>query len=173
MIVADFKMIRLGKLQLFGPLTVLLAVGAAEGAAFCLDRMPNSKLLWFLNLKVFAAFQVSYYLLGPILNFPYAQFFLIALPLFVISISGLCLKQRFLLALGSHLSLIYAGFLFYCMTANQPSVLTASLTDIAVPKMPIILLVAVVGPCLISFLVSQSQYFIGFSKMHSQIPTAI
>jgi hypothetical protein len=166
-------MIRLEKLQHFGPLAVLLAVGAAEGTAFCLDRMPNSKLLWFLNLKVFAAFQVSYYLLTPILNFPYAQLFLIALPLFVISISGLCLKQRFLLALGSHLSFIYAGFLFYCITINQPRVLTASLADIAVPKTPSILLVVVIGPCLISFLVSQSQYIIGSSKMHLQIPTAI
>jgi hypothetical protein len=170
-----FAMIRLAKLQLLGPVAVLLAVGAAETAAFALARIPTSETLWYINLKYFQVFQESSFTLQAPLDFPYAQFFLIALPLFAIASYGFLTKQSFPLALASHLSFIYAGFLFYCLVTSQTQPLTASLTSFAVTNGPNIYLpLFLAGASLISFLISHYQYLVRFFNTHSKsMPRAV
>jgi hypothetical protein len=153
-------MIRRAKIQFIGPLTMLIAVSSAEGAAYALEKVPTSETLWYLNLKIFAAFQTSSYFVSSS-GLPYAQLILIALPLFGIALAGIVFERRFLLAIGSNLSFVYAGFLLYCGTANQPDALAASLTGVAIPMgrnllLPLIL----IGTCLVSFVVSQKQYLV-------------
>lgn len=158
-------MMRLAKLQFLGPLMVLVAVAMAEAAAFALAQFPTSETLWYLNLRVFPVFQTSYGFLCSSWGLAYAQFYLIALPPFAIAVIGLLARRRFLLALANHLSFAYAGFLVYCGAISETQPATASLIGIAVPTSPnVALLVILTGACLISFLISQSQYVIEFFK---------
>ena len=162
-------MIRLGKLQLLGPAVVLLTVGAAEVAAFALARFPTSGTLWYVNLKVFQVFQESAFTLQPPLDLPYAQFFLIALPLFAIATYGLFTNRAFPLALASHLSFLYAGFLIYCLAGSQIHPLTASITSLAVTNSPNIYLpLFLTGASLISFVISHYNYLLGFFSTQSK-----
>lgn len=166
-------MIRLAKIQVLGPLVVLLAVGAAEGSAFALAKFPTSETLWYLNLKIFAAFQTSYYSLSWALDLPYGQFFLMALIPFAVAIIGLVLNHRFLLALGSHLGFVAAGFLVNCGVSGTPGALTASLVGVAVPTGPHVLVpLMLAAACLVSLLVSQSQYIIRFFRTHTSPGTS-
>jgi hypothetical protein len=162
-------MIRLAKLQFLGPAAVLIAVGAAEVVAFALAHIPTSETLWYINLKIFQVFQESSFTLQPPLDLPYSQFFLIALPLFAIATYGLLTKRSFPLALASHLSFIYAGFLIYCLVSSQTQPLTASVTNFAFTNSPNIYLpLFLAGACIISFLISHYQYLLGFFNTHSK-----
>jgi len=155
--------IRLARLQFLGPVALLVTVGAAEGAAFGLAHNPASETLWYVNLKFFGVFQNSYYALKPSLDFPYSQFFFIALPLFAIASYGFLARRAFPLALASNLSFVYATFLLYVSVINQPNSLATSLADIAVSTGPNIYLpLALLGASLVSFLVSHFQYLLGF-----------
>jgi hypothetical protein len=161
-------MIRLARLQFLGPLIVLVAVGLAEAAAFALAQFPTSEMLWYLNLRVFTVFQTSYILLCSSWGLPYAQFYLVALPLFVLAAIGLLSRRRFLLALASHLSFAYAGFLVYCGVISETYAPTASLIGVAVPTGPSVLLLFILaGACLISVLISQAQYLTRFIKIRA------
>lgn len=152
-------MIRLAKLQFIGPATVFLMVGVAELAAFALGHMPTSEALWYVNLKIFQVFQESSFTLQPPLDLPYAQFFLIALPLFAIATYGLRSKRSFPLALASHLSFVYAGFLIYCLVSHQTYKLTASITSFVATNSPNIYLpLFLIGSCMISFGISHYHY---------------
>ncbi len=154
---------RLEKLQFLGPAAVLLAVAAAEVAAFTLARIPTSETLWYVNLKIFQVFQESSFTLPQPLDLPYSQFLLIALPLFSIATYGLLNKRPFPLAFASHLSFIYAGFLIYCLVTDQTHPLTASITNFAVTNSPNIYLpLFLAGACIISFLISHYQYLLRF-----------
>src|SRR3974390_855866 len=162
-------MIRLGKLQFLGPVTIVVTVGTAELAAYSLGRIPTSETLWYVNLKVFEIFQESAFTLPPPLDFSYAQFFLVALPLFSIAAYGFLAKRPFPLALASHLSFIYAGFLIYCLVKSQMHALTASAAIFAVTNspnsyMPLFL----AGACIISFLISHYQYLFEFFDSHAK-----
>ena len=160
-------MIRLAKLQFLGPVAVLITVGVAELAAFALGRMPTSETLWYVNLKIFEIFQESAFTLPPPLDFPYAQFFLVALPLFSIAAYGFLAKRSFPLALASHLSFIYAGFLIYCLVKSQMHPLTASAAIFAGTNSPNIYMpLFLAGACIISFLISHYQYLLGFLNSH-------
>jgi hypothetical protein len=160
-------MMRLAKLQFFGPAAVLFTVGAAEVSANALARTPTSEMLWYINLRIFRVFQQSSFTLPSPLDFPYSQFFLIALPLFTIATYGLLTKQSFPLALASHLSFIYAGFLIYCLVSNQTHQLTASVANFAVANSPNIYLpLFLAGACIISFLISQYHYMHGFFNLN-------
>ena len=173
-LVPDYKvgMPRAAKLQFLGPLILVMAVAMAEGAAFSLAQIPTSETLWYLNLKVFSVFQTSYSLLCSWWNLPYAQFYLIALPVFALAVVGLLAKQRFLLALSSHLSFAYAAFLVLCAAFNHTDVTTASLVGVAIPTSPnAFLLVILASACVISLVVSQSQYLIGLFKIRKRILT--
>ena len=160
-------MIRLAKLQFLGPVAVLLTVGAAEVSAFALARIPTSESLWYVNLKVFQIFQESAFTLQPPLNLPYAQFFLVALPLFAIAACGILTKRPFPLALASHLSFIYAAYLMYCLASSQTHLLTASVTNFVITNTPNIYMpLFLAGACIISFLMSHYQYLLGFLSSH-------
>jgi hypothetical protein len=94
------------------------------------------------------------------------QLYLIAFPLVSLAVVGLFARRQFLLALASHLSFAYAGFLIYCGVVSQPHAATASLISIAIPTYPNVYMLGVlVSACMVSFLVSQSQYLIGFFKV--------
>ena len=152
-------MLRLAKLQFLGPAAVLLAVGAAEAAAFALGRMPTSETLWYVNLKIFQVFQQSSFTLPSPLDLPFSQFFLIALPLFALASVGLATKRSFVLALSSHLSFVYAGFIVYCYVNGQTRPLTASISNIAFTDSPDIYLpLFLAGACLFSILISHYHY---------------
>ena len=160
---------RLAKLQVLGPAAVLLTVGAAEATALALAHFPTSEGLWYINLKVFQVFQESAFTLPPPLDFSYSQFFLIALPLFAIAIHGHLTKRLFPLALASHLSFIYAGFVFYCFVGSQPHPSTASLANVAFANRPNIYLPLFLGGAsLISFLVSHYRYLLGAANKHTE-----
>jgi hypothetical protein len=159
--------IRLAKLQFLGPAALLITVGAAEGAAFALAQDPTSEALWYMNLKVFGIFQNTYYLLKPSLNFPYAQFFLIALPLFTVASYGLISKRTFPLALASHLSFVYAAFLLYVGAMSQPNSLSTSLSDIGASTGPNFYLpLVLLGASLVSFIGSHLQYLLAFFHIY-------
>jgi hypothetical protein len=165
-----FIMIRHTRLQFLGPLFVLVAVAMAEGAAFALGQFPTSETLWYLNLRFFSIFQISYDLLCSSWGLPYAQLYLIALPPFALAVIGLLTSRQFLLALASHLSFAYAGFLAYCGVISEAHIATASLVGVAIPTgSNIFWLVILGGACLISFLVSQSQYVVEFFKIRARI----
>jgi hypothetical protein len=162
-------MSRLARLQFLGPLAVLVIVGAAEAAAFALARIPASETLWYVNLNIFQVFQESAFTLPAPLDLPYSQFFLIALPLFAVATYGLLNKRSFPLALASHLSFIYASFVFYCLASNQIHPLTASIASFAVTNSPNIYLpLFLVGASLISFLISHYQYLLTFFNANSK-----
>jgi hypothetical protein len=162
-------MTRFARLQFFGPVALLLTVGASEGAAYALARYPASETLWYVNLKVFEVFQTSYYFVSQLVDIPYSQFFLIALPLFAFATYGLVAKRQFPLAVASNLSFVYAAFLLYCSGVISPShAFTASLTGISVETgSKVWLPVVLAGAALISFLVSHFQYLLGFRKLSS------
>ena len=101
---------RLARLQIIGPLTLLVALAAAEGAAWALSMSPTSEWLWFINLKIFGLFQKSYYLIGEVIPFSYAQL-TIAFALASGAIVGAVFRNRLLLSLTSNLS-----FFFVCAT---------------------------------------------------------
>ena len=167
-------MIRLAKLQFLGPVTVLVTVGAAELAAYALGRIPTSETLWYVNLKVFEIFQEGAFTLPPPLDFSYAQFFLVALPIFSIAAYGFLAKRSFPLALASHLSFIYAGFLIYCHVESQMYPLTASAVIFAVTNSPNIYMpLFLSGACIISFFISHCQYLFEFFNSRSKaVPNA-
>ena len=162
-------MIRLAKLQFLGPVAVLVTVGASELAAYSLGRIPTSETLWYVNLKVFEIFQEAAFTLPPPLDFPYAQFFLVALPLFSIATYGFLAKRSFPLALASHLSFIYAGFLIYCLVESQMHPLTASAAIFAGTNSPNIYMpLFLAGACIISFFISHCQYLFEFFNSRSK-----
>ena len=162
-------MTRLAKLQFLGPAALLLTVGVAELAAFALARIPTSETLWYVNLKFFRVLQVSSFTLEPPLTLPYSQFFLIALPVFAIAAYGLLKRRPFQLALASHLSFIYAGYLMFCLVASPTHPLTASLTSFAVTNSPNIYLpLFLAGACVFSFLISHYHYLLTLSNGHSK-----
>ena len=166
-------MIRLAKLQFLGPVAVLVTVGASELAAYALGRIPTSETLWYVNLKIFEIFQESAFTLPPPLDFPYAQFFLVALPLFSIAAYGFLAKRSFPLALASHLSFIYAGFLIYCLVERQMQPVTASAAISAVTNGPNIYMpLFLAGACIISFLISHCQYLLEFFSHSKAVPSA-
>ena len=160
---------RVAKLQFLGPVAVFLTVGAAEAAALALAHFPASEILWYVNLRIFQVFQESAFALQQPLDLPYAQFFLVALPLLALAAHGLVTNRRFLLAVASQLSFIYAGFVFYCLVSSQPNALSASLSSIVWVNRPNTYLpLFLVGASLTSFLISHYDYLLGNIVIHSK-----
>jgi hypothetical protein len=152
-------MSRYPKLQFLGPAVVFFAVLMGEGAAFGLAHMPTSEILWQANLELFKVFQSSYNLLYPAIDLPYAQLFIIALPLFLVATYGLVSGRQIALALASNLSFVYTAFLICSEFTFQAPARAASLTEIAVPVGPgIYLPLVLAGVGLMSFSVSHCCY---------------
>src|SRR6266853_5284318 len=100
-------MTRLAKLQLVGPVALFGMVLGAEVAAWALVYSPSSELLWYLNLKWFAAFQRSHYTLSGFFGMHYLQLLAIGLPLLLLALLGYAYQRRFPLAAASNLSFVY------------------------------------------------------------------
>jgi hypothetical protein len=159
-------MTRLAKLQAVGPLALLLTVGGAEIAACALSSHPSSELLWFLNVKVFLIFQRAHYVVGDVLTTPGAQFFFVALPIFLLTCYGMIRKRTFPLALGSNLSFAYAWLLLIWWNQIEKSAsIQASLTFISVPSGAGLYTIGILlGTCLLSFLISHLLYLHALRK---------
>jgi len=149
---------RLFKLQFLGPLALFVATLCAELAARALEYAPGSEFLWFVNLRMFGIFQRSYAVLSDVVPISGFQLFGIALPVFALACFGLFAKSRLPLALATHLSAAYAGFL---VISWQPGVPTtqASLVPIAVPPgVGLYVLASILAACFLSFALSHLHY---------------
>jgi hypothetical protein len=150
---------RLTKLQLLGPVVLLVAVFAAEIAAAALAQWPSSGLLWRANLQWFQAFQKTHYALSAYEDISYSQLWLVAIPLVTIAYGGIALKRPLLLAIASNLSFVYASFVLYAGYVYEQSWREASLSLMTVSSSPdfVICFVLIVASFL-SFAVSHLYY---------------
>ena len=165
-------MTRLFKLQFLGPLALFVATLSAEIAARALAYAPSSKVLWFINLRMFGIFQRSDALLSYVMP-NYAtingfQLFGVALPIFSLACFGLVARSRFPLIfarvpliIATHLSVAYAAFLVLSWQVGVPTWTQASLRPIAVPTgAGFYVLATIVGACLLSFVLSHVVYLL-------------
>src|SRR6266702_5949036 len=109
------------KLQFLGPLALFVTTLCAELAARALEYAPGSEFLWFVNLRMFGIFHRSYAALSEVVDVEGFQLFCIALPIFALACFGLFMKSRLPLALATHLSAAYAGFLVISWQPGVPT----------------------------------------------------
>lgn len=150
---------RLAELQLIGPAFVFVAILAAEGAALGLAHDPTSAWLWYLNLRVFGLFQQAHYVLDSLTGISASGLLFVALPALTLGCSGLVLGNRIMVASASHVSFVYAIFLFCAWNVTHPPAMgptaNASLNLIVVPRGPDLYLLAMLfGASLISAWIS-------------------
>lgn len=151
---------RLFKLQFLGPCVLFAATLCAELAALALQYAPSSRLLWFINLRIFGIFQRSHSLLSGYVAIDGFQLFGIALPLFLLACLALAVRVRPAFTIATHLSAGYAGFLVYSWRAGVPTTAQASLGLNAVPSGAGLYLVAtILGACFLSFAITHLLYF--------------
>jgi hypothetical protein len=150
---------RLFKLQFLGPLALFVATLSAEIAARALEYAPSSKILWFINLRMFGIFQRSDAMLRGSAAVDGFQLFAIALPIFALACLGLVARSRLPLAVATQLSAGYATFLV--LSWQDAATTQASLGPIAVPTgAGFYVLAIIVGACLLSFVVSHLLYLL-------------
>src|SRR3954468_17043949 len=104
---------RLLKLQFVGPFALFAATLCAELAAWTLQYVPNSEVLWFLNLRVFGIFQRSDAVLSYLVPIDGFQLFGVALPIFLFACFALAARSRPVFTIATHLSVAYAAFLVF------------------------------------------------------------
>jgi hypothetical protein len=151
-------MTRLAKLQLIGPVFLLIGVAGAEAVAFALGYAPGSEALWYLHVNVFGPFRLGDDILGSYVDMAHGQLCLIALPLFLIACSGLYSKQPLVLAIACNLSFLHAVLLAGAGYAYEPMRFT-SIVGIAGLMAPQIYLGAgLLGGALLSFAASHIIY---------------
>jgi hypothetical protein len=144
-------MSRLAKLQLVGPIFLLVAVIGAEGVGLALAYAPGSEALWYIKLNVFGPFRLGDDFLGTYLDLAHGQLYLIELPLFLIACGGACSKRPLALAIASNLSFLHAFLLVFGGYARE-SVRIASLAGVADGTAPhIYLRASLLGCALLSF----------------------
>jgi hypothetical protein len=153
-------MSRLFKLQFLGPFALFAATLCAELAARALQYAPSSKLLWFINLRMFGIFQRSDALLSYFVAIDGFQFFGLALPIFALACFGLATRSRLPFTVATHLSVVYAGFLVLSWQTGLQTVTQASVRPIAVPPgVGLYVMVTILGACLLSFAITHLLYF--------------
>jgi hypothetical protein len=101
------------KLQLAGPIAVIVTVTAAQLGAHALAYWPSSSVLWYLNLEVFRPVQYSFIGEGISGLDNSGQLFWIVVPLVAMLSAGVASKIRLPLAIASNISLLYGGLLLY------------------------------------------------------------
>jgi hypothetical protein len=166
-------MTRLFKLQFLGPLVLFVATLSAEIAARALTYAPSSKVLWFINLRMFGIFQrsdaVLSYVTPNYVTIHGFQLFGVALPIFSLACFGLVARSRFPLIFArvplifaTHLSVAYAAFLVLSWRVGVPAWTQASLGPIAaVPTgAGLYVLATIVGACLLSSVLSHVVYLL-------------
>jgi hypothetical protein len=159
-------MSRLAKLQLIGPIFLLVAVAGAEGVASALAYAPGSETLWYLHLNVLGPFRLGNDILGTYVNMAHGQLYLIELPLLLIASGGLYSKHRLALAVASNLSFLHAAFLICAGYLHEP-VRIAWLAGIANVIAPHLCLDAgLLGCALLSFSASHIVYFRAILQEH-------
>src|SRR6516165_10189148 len=152
---------RLFKLQFLGPLALFVATLSAEIATRALEYAPSSKILWFINLRMFGIFQRSHAMLSGSAAVDGFQLFGIALPIFALACLGLVARSRLPLAVATQLSAGYAMFLVLSWRVGVSATAQASLGPIAVPTgAGFYVLATIVGACLLSFMVSHLVYLL-------------
>jgi hypothetical protein len=125
-------MTKLAKLQLVGPLVLALTIVAEELATYWLAWKPSSELAWYLNLKLFGAFQRSHYILSDHFSTPYFQLLFVAAPILVLAYGGIAFRLRLPIAVASNLSFAYAFFLAFASNRiDSPAQQAASLAGTA------------------------------------------
>lgn len=119
-------MLRDEKLQLAGPISVVVAILCAELGAHALATWPTSSFLWYLNLEVFRSFRYSFEGFGAAQwlgsTDALAQSIWVAIPLLGLVCAGLIARIKLPLAIASNLSLIYSGALLYGTFAANESI---------------------------------------------------
>ena len=165
-------MTRLFKLQFLGPLAFFVATLSAEIAARALAYAPSSKVLWFINLRMFGIFQRSDVVLSYVtpnyVTIHGFQLFGVALPIFSLACFGLVARSRFPpifarvpFIFATHLSVAYAAFLVLSWQVGVPTWTQASLRPIAVPTgAGLYVLATIVGACLLSSVLSHVVYLL-------------
>src|SRR4051812_11346822 len=150
---------RLLKLQFLGPCALFAATVCAELAARALQYVPNSEVLWFLNLRVFGIFQRSDAVLSYFVPIQGFQLFGLAVPIFLLACFALVAKSRPVFTVATHLSVAYAAFLVFSWQLGIPSTRQASLGFIVVPSGPGLYVMAIiVGTCALSFATTHLLY---------------
>jgi hypothetical protein len=125
-------MARLAKLQIIGPVVLCVVIIAEEMAAYALALMPSSEFVWYLNLKLFGAFQRSHYILSDHFSTPYFQLLFVAAPILLLAYGGIAFRLRLPIAIASNLSFAYAFFLAYASNRiESPAQQAASLAGTA------------------------------------------
>jgi hypothetical protein len=149
----------LAKLQLIGPIFLLVAVAAAEGVGLALAYAPGSQALWYLHLGVFAPFRLGDDILGAYVDMAHGQLYLIELPLFLLACGGVYSERPLALAIASNLSFIHAVLLACAGYAHAPARIAslAGIADVAAPHL--YLNASVLGCALLSFSASHIIYF--------------
>ena len=109
------------KLQLAGPVGVIITVACADVGARALAYWPSSPVLWYLNLEVFRPVQYTFVAeKGMIFGDP-GQIACVVLPLLALICIGLIANVRLLLAIASNMSLVYSVLLLFGLyLANNP-----------------------------------------------------
>ena len=163
---------KIAKLQVVGPLFLIIAIVAAELSTYGLALRPTSEIAWYINLQVFSIFQRSHYVLSDHFTIPYFQLLFVAAPLLSLTCFGLVWRRMLFVAIASNLSLIYVCFLAYAWhMVETPSLRAASLaqsTDFPATSLfaisfssgpHIYVLIALLVASLLSFSISHFLYF--------------
>ena len=120
---------RLVKLQLLGPLTVFIAVLAAETAVCALAANPTSETLWYINLKLFGIFQKSHYIMSDLTTVPGSQLIFIALPIFATSCYGVFRNQTLPLAIRQQSQSCLCRLPAFFVESDRKDALAAGIVD--------------------------------------------
>lgn len=156
---APWGMLNNEKLQLAGPMGVIVALAGAEFGAHALAYWPSSPLLWYLNLEVFRPVQYSFVAENGLALGELTRTLSVAVPLLALICTGLLARNRFPLALASNLSLLYSGFLLYgSYVANCPAA-EAGVKLAALWAPSFLLAVAVLLAAFLSSAISHRSYW--------------
>jgi hypothetical protein len=159
-------MSRLAKLQLIGPIFLLISVTGAEAVALALAYAPGSEALWYIHLNVFGPLRLGDDILGSYVDVAHGQLCLIALPLFLIACGGFYFKRPLALAIACNLSFVHAVLLACAGYPHEP-IRIASLAGIAGLIAPHVYLRAgLFGGALLSFVASHIIYFRAIRQEH-------
>jgi hypothetical protein len=159
-------MSRLARLQLIGPVVLLVAVAGAEGVGLALGHAPGSEALWYIHLNVFGPLRLGDHMLGTYMDTAHGQLYLIELPLFLLACGGVHSKCPLALAIATNLCFVHAVVLAYAGFVREPigPGLLARIGDVGVPQL--YLCASLLGCTLLSFAASHIVYFRAICQEH-------
>jgi hypothetical protein len=151
-------MSRLAKLQLIGPVALLVAVAGAEAVRLALAYAPGSEALWYIHLNVLGSLRLGDDVLGTYME-AHRQLYLIELPLFLLACGGAYSRCPLALAIATNLCFVHAVVLAYVGFVGEPigPALLAGIGDMGGPQL--YLCTSLLGCALLSFAASHIVYF--------------